>query len=430
MELVRDRRSVDIEQWRGVICRAYYFVLGAASIALVALLPPHFDLQLSVVIPVALVALFLIATEWPTKTAGTFVGTLTSIVVASVVVFGWWSVVLAAIGWAAIQLRIPHQFLPLYRVVVALVGQLGIAVISTYAALGTWNLFAQLLPGSSPAIAVVLRLAGILVAGIVWQTANNFFAFVAIGIMGRSLAFGQLMRTGLVASIYAYLLVALYSFGGLVAAGLFYIVVAQSKLVQDVLGVTVQLQRLERARSQSKELIRELVRLCNIDHVNFASEVQNIAQMIARNLGMSTKEVNLLGYAAELHEIGKSQLPPHVRKNSLLNPTEIKLYKTYPRAGAIMIREADALLPPEIADWIEFAGEHYDGSGNPRGLTGEKIPLQSRILAVAREYVRLLTGHDGAETMTKERAIDQLQEHGGTLYDPKLVGLLARLVKL
>lgn len=93
-----------------------------------------------------------------------------------------------------------------------------------------------------------------------------------------------------------------------------------------------------------------------------------------------------------------------------------------------MIRAADALLPHQIADWIEFHGEHFDGTGYPRGLKGEDIPLPSRIISVARDYVKSLTGYDGVEPMEKEKALSLLRERSGTLYDPRLVTLLNELV--
>jgi len=136
----------------------------------------------------------------------------------------------------------------------------------------------------------------------------------------------------------------------------------------------------------------------------------------------------LLGLAAELHEIGKSHLPARLRNGAVLNAKESALRKTYSRWGGLMVRAADGLLPAQIADWIEFHGEHFDGTGYPRGLKADSIPLQSRVIAVARDYVRFLTGYDGVDAMDKEKALVLLREGSGTLYDPRLVNLLYELV--
>jgi putative two-component system response regulator len=125
-----------------------------------------------------------------------------------------------------------------------------------------------------------------------------------------------------------------------------------------------------------------------------------------------------------LHEFGKCRLPVRVRTNAGLNQAELAQYLSYPRLGAVMIRSSDALLPREIADWIEFHREHFDGTGGPRGLRGDAIPVASRIIAIARYYVAMLTGYDGVEMTTKETALASLVAGGGALYDPELVGLL------
>ena len=93
-----------------------------------------------------------------------------------------------------------------------------------------------------------------------------------------------------------------------------------------------------------------------------------------------------------------------------------------------MLRNADALVDPEIADYIEYHTEHYDGTGYPRGLAGELIPTASRIIGVARAYVCMLTGYGESERLGKEEALRVLKEQSGTLYDPRIVELLAELV--
>jgi response regulator RpfG family c-di-GMP phosphodiesterase len=91
------------------------------------------------------------------------------------------------------------------------------------------------------------------------------------------------------------------------------------------------------------------------------------------------------------------------------------------------VRQADALLPKEIAYWIECQDEHFDGTGFPRGLKGEEIPLPSRIIAVAREFVRLTISSDGSDETKTDSALRSLRSQSGTLYDPSLVGSLEKL---
>ena len=429
MALAGDHAQVESQSWRNVASFVYLYGLAAAAFAILFFFPLHLDLHLGTVIPVLLVAVFLVAMERPTVTAVTTVAPLTAIIAASAVVFGDWVVILAVTAVLAVRVRIADNVAKTRELLSpSTFGQVGCAIISSYGVLETLRLVNELLRIAPHFLGAFVMLLGIVAAGLAWQTINNLFVKLHYGLRGKQFVLTQLIRTGVVASIYAYLLVATYKFGGLMATAIFYVVVAQIKVVQDVLGITSQLHKLERAQAQAQGLVLDLIRFTDAEHVEFSREVQNIAQMLARHVGMSKRDTEYLSLAAQLHEMGKSHLPARIRYNSDVNAKEIAQRKTYSRWGGLMVRAADALLPNQIADWIEFHGEHFDGSGYPRGLKGEDIPLASRIITVARDYVRFLTGYDGAEAVDKEKALSLLREGSGTLYDPRLVKLLYELV--
>jgi hypothetical protein len=398
--------------------------LALAGIALIVAFPPTFDLRASTIVSVAIVAAFLIFVERSQTAAGSTVAPLTAIMTACAVTFGPWALVIGFVAAVTIQvhrLRIGEITFPIAPFAIAC--QAGAATISTFAMLATWagvrDLIARL-----PSFEWILLFVGVVAVGIAWQTSFNLMVAFDAKIGNSTFPVLALVRPGLVASLYAYMLIAMYNFGGIFAAALFYIVVAQFNLVEQTLGTSVRLLKLDRAQEQATALTRDLSHLLDAATVEFGSEVQNIAQMIARNLGMSRREVAMVGLAAELHEIGKCRLPFSVRTNVALNQAELAQYLTYPRLGAVMIRSSDALLPREIADWIEFHREHFDGNGGPRGLRGDAIPVAARIIAIARNYVAMLTGYDGAEMTTKETALARLAAGGGALYDPVLVEVL------
>lgn len=409
----------------------YAYGLAGLSLLLLYLFPPQFDLRITTILQVAAVAVFLVLMERPVKTpAVSMVAPMTAVISASGVVFGAWTIVLAVITWAFVRLRFALQDGGGWKAMLApqTFGQTGSAIIGAYALLGAWHFVSQVLAITPHYLWAVVNLLGIVLVGLAWQTASNGTAYVYYLILGRPFALTQLIRTGIIASVYAYLLVATYKFGGLLTTAIFYIVVAQIRVVQDILGVTTQLHKLEKAQAQAQGLVRDLTHFTDTENVEFAGEVQNISQMLGRHLGMSRRDTELLGLAAELHEIGKSHIPARIRYRATSNSKEVSQKKAYARWGGLMVRAADALLPNQIADWIEFHGEHFDGTGYPRGLKGEDIPLASRIIAVARDYVRYLTGYDGVDPIDKEKALALLRDGSGTLYDPRLVTLLRDLV--
>lgn len=425
-----DHAQVESPSWRQFATQGYLYGLASLAFVLLVFFPPHFDLSLGTIASVAVVAVFLIVMERPMQTAvANTIAPLTAILAAAAVIFGSWMIVLAVVAWLAVRFRLgsgPERWKAVFSPETA--GQIGVAISASYTVLLIWGVLAQIIRSAPPYLNTPLTLLGVVIAGLSWQTVSNLLAYPWYLMKGRPFVMTQMLRTGIVASIYAYLLVATYRFGGLLATTVFYVVVAQIRVVQDVLGITAQLHKLEKAHDQAQGIVRDLIHFTDTEAVQFSSEVQNISQMIGRRLGMSKKNIELLGLAAELHEMGKSRLPARVRIGANLTTKEIAQRLTYTRWGGLMIRAADALLPNQIADWIEFHGEHFDGTGYPRKLKGEDIPVESRIIAVAREYVRLLTGFDGATVLEKEKALALLRESSGTLYDPRIVTLLHEIV--
>jgi len=427
--LAEDHTQVQAERWRTVALTVFCICVGAIGFLMLALIPPQLDLRPTIVASVLFVAAFLAVTQRPTQAAGKSYAPLTAVVAASAVVFGYWTILLVLVSFAAIRLRLgpresalgelfsPRSF-----------AQAGAGIAATYGMIALWanvEAFEKLAPAwASPAV----TLLGIVSVGLVWQIAQHGLTQIAASFMGKSVYSLQFLRLGIFASLYAYLLVAMFSFGGLLTAALFYALVAQPRIVQDIVGVAKRLHQFDHARAQATSIIREVMRFTDGPNVQFTAEVENISQMLARHMGLSRKEISDIGLAAELHEIGKSRLPVRLRSGRRSNAAEESQRRTYSRLGAIMLRSADALVEPEIADYIEYHTEHFDGTGYPKGISGEAIPPASRIIAVARAYVCMLTGYDGTVPAQKEEALRRLRQDSGTLYDPRLVDLLTELV--
>jgi hypothetical protein len=378
---------------------------------------------------VAVVAAFLAVTERPTQSAGKAAAPMTAVVVASAVVFGSWTLVVVLIAFGAVRVRLSGERSEFRELLTtAFFCQAGAGIIATYGMMSAWagaTRLETILPAWSH---FAVTFAAVVFLGFVWQSIVNGVAHLAFALLGRPVNALQFLRVGAIASLYAYLLIGIYAFGGILGAALFYMLVARTRAIEDIVGLTRSLNQLEHARGQATGVMRELMRFTDLPDAQFSGEVENIAQMLARHMGMPRKEVVDIGLAAELHEIGKCRLPARLRRGTGLNPSESVQAKTYSRLGAIMLRSADALVAPEVADSIEYHTEHFDGTGYPKGLTGEAIPVASRIVALARGYVSLLTGYDGAPRVGKEEALRLIRQNSGTLYDPRLVDLLAELV--
>ena len=155
-------------------------------------------------------------------------------------------------------------------------------------------------------------------------------------------------------------------------------------------------------------------------------DVATISMIIARNLGMSSKDVYNIGIAGLLHDMGKSKIPSEIlNKPARLTDEEFAIMKAHPAEGAKILEntiqgmESDAYY--QIAhDMALYHHEKYDGSGYPCGIRGEEIPLSARIMAVADVYDALRSKRHYKDGFSKEKAMAIMKESRGTHFDAEI----------
>jgi response regulator RpfG family c-di-GMP phosphodiesterase len=143
---------------------------------------------------------------------------------------------------------------------------------------------------------------------------------------------------------------------------------------------------------------------------------------------LTPSDIERMVKAAPLHDIGKVGIPDSIlRKNGPLNAEEWEVMKTHAALGEQVLRAANedsdkSLKVLEMA--IDIAGGHHekwDGSGYPRGLAGEGIPLAARIMSLADMYDALVNERAYKEKWTHEAACEEIARHKGKIFDPAVV---------
>ena len=142
---------------------------------------------------------------------------------------------------------------------------------------------------------------------------------------------------------------------------------------------------------------------------------------------ISNSYVSVLHEAAPLHDIGKISIEDSIlRKEGSLTPEELKAIQSHPELGAQIIDTV--LAETESSDYLATAREmaychheKWDGTGYPRGLKGEEIPLSARIMAIADVYDALRSERSYKAAYSKEEAKRIIEEQSGTQFDPELV---------
>ena len=151
------------------------------------------------------------------------------------------------------------------------------------------------------------------------------------------------------------------------------------------------------------------------------------ASSTARKLNMNDDEVKNVYWASMLHDIGKIGISTRVlRKRAALTEDDWRLIKMHPTIGSNIVSSIDAL--PALAPTISAHQEKFDGTGYPKGLKGEDIPLGARILGIADAYQAMVEHRYYREARTHEEAITELQKVKGSQFDPAVLDVFINVV--
>lgn len=150
--------------------------------------------------------------------------------------------------------------------------------------------------------------------------------------------------------------------------------------------------------------------------------VGRYAEMMARELGLSERRTSRVRLAGVLHDIGKVGVPDGIlQKPAALSDEEYESIRRHPELGA-QILEHPSLS--DIREWVAAHHERPDGEGYPRGLSGEAIPLEARIVAVADAYEAITSDRAYSPAMDPEAARAELRRGAGTQFDERVVRAL------
>jgi HD-GYP domain-containing protein (c-di-GMP phosphodiesterase class II) len=147
--------------------------------------------------------------------------------------------------------------------------------------------------------------------------------------------------------------------------------------------------------------------------------VGQLCRMTAMALELSEERVERIHAAGVLHDLGKLGISDAIlQKRGPLGEAEWREMRRHPEVGARILEHAGMY---DIAAWIRAHHERPDGRGYPRGIRGESIPLEARILAVADAYEAMIADRSYRPGTAPELARAELRRKAGTQFDPDVV---------
>ncbi len=178
--------------------------------------------------------------------------------------------------------------------------------------------------------------------------------------------------------------------------------------------------RLQRASLQGLEGLANALEAKDRYTSGHSERVGDWARRTALALGWSGRDADLVGQAGRLHDIGKIGVPEVVlRKAGPLADDEWQVMREHPEIGARIVAPFDFFA--EGAEIIRHHHERWDGSGYPDRLTGGRIPVGARIVAVADVFDALTSNRPYRVALSVEAAVNELQRQAGRTLDAQLV---------
>jgi PAS domain S-box-containing protein/putative nucleotidyltransferase with HDIG domain len=186
--------------------------------------------------------------------------------------------------------------------------------------------------------------------------------------------------------------------------------------------------RLRKSMRGVIQVIAQTVEMRDPYTAGHQRRVADLARAIATEMGQSRDFVDGIRTTGLIHDVGKVAIPAEIlSKPTKLSALEYDLVKTHAQVGYGILKDVE--FPWPVAETIYQHHERLDGSGYPRGLKGDEIILEARILIVADVVEAMSTHRPFRPARGEAAALDEITRNRGRLYDPATVDACVRLFR-
>ncbi len=198
----------------------------------------------------------------------------------------------------------------------------------------------------------------------------------------------------------------------------------QTNLESLVEARTNQLQaamaNLERSYDITLEALGDALDLKDAETEGHSKRVTAFTIAISRAMGLPREQIAVIARGAFLHDIGKMAIPDAIlRKPDKLNPEEVAIMKEHAYRGYQMLKKIPFLS--EASEIVYSHQERFDGTGYPRGLKGDQIPLGARIFSIADTLDAITSDRPYRPAQSLQAAREEIARWSGRQFDPEVV---------
>jgi putative nucleotidyltransferase with HDIG domain len=190
-------------------------------------------------------------------------------------------------------------------------------------------------------------------------------------------------------------------------------------------------QRFEMLQKTSQGTVDALAATAEMQDLYTAGHQRRVTQLaraIAKEMSLPEDQIDGLRAAAALHDVGKIDVPAEIlSKPGSLTESEMRIIRSHPQVGHDILKTVPFAWP--VADIVLQHHERMDGSGYPSGLKGKDILIEARILGVADVVEAMCFHRTHRQGLGVEKALEDISQNAGTLYDPKVADACSRLFK-
>ncbi|MPW26560.1 diguanylate cyclase [Alkalibaculum sp. M08DMB] len=184
-------------------------------------------------------------------------------------------------------------------------------------------------------------------------------------------------------------------------------------------------RKLYESKKQRKKpidyILQNLFELYNYQEKH-SKRVSKLSEYLGKLINLNRNQMSELIKSALLHDIGKVGIDSSILNTAVsLTAKERREVERHPEIGYRILNSLNE--QNSIADYVLAHHERFDGTGYPKGLKGDEIPLQSRIIAITDSYDAMTNDRPYQKALSKEDALNEILKNSGTQFDPMLVDL-------